>query len=255
MRWYRCVRLTLLSHGGLFTTRDITVKTTVGTHFGDRLAKVCKVFEAKQILRLDSKNENILHQIYRCSGFFSLYFLLHSFVYCRCAYLQTVLPWLISYHWPVDLHMYFPPTKQPPWSKKGNCVSPKRVVNIDTGDCSCTPKDVALWEKTSCWQFGHHNPLLNFITSGERGHFLRLFVEKPSILDMEVEEKNVVWPHNIQSRMSENKWWSVHTVLGNVYNSSKIKTQKEGRLNHRTLDRIKTRPAKLVHGIESLWSW
>jgi hypothetical protein len=43
----------------LFTTRDITEKTAVGAYFGDRLAKVCKVFEAKQILRLDNKNENI----------------------------------------------------------------------------------------------------------------------------------------------------------------------------------------------------
>jgi hypothetical protein len=90
--WHQCFRLlTLPSHGGLFTTRDITEKTTVGTHFGDRLAKVCKVFGAKQILRLDNKNENILHQIYRCRGFFSFYFLLHSFVYCSYTYLQTVL--------------------------------------------------------------------------------------------------------------------------------------------------------------------
>jgi hypothetical protein len=121
--------------------------------------------------------------------FFPPCFLLHPLVYCSCVYLQTVAPWLI---WPVDLHIYFPAIKQPPGSK--NYVSLKRVVNTDTANCCSSPKDVALCERTSCWQFGQHNLHLDFITSTEIGHFLRLFVEKPSIWDVEVERKKKICP-------------------------------------------------------------
>lgn len=86
VKWHQCFRfLTLPSHGGLFTTRDITEKTIVGSHLGDRFVKVCKTFGAKQILLLYNKKENSLYQTYLPMIFCS-YFLLYSFVYCWYTY-------------------------------------------------------------------------------------------------------------------------------------------------------------------------
>lgn len=94
---------------------------------------------------------------------FCFYFLLQSFAYCRSTYLQTVLHRVISYYWPVDLHIFLQQTNHHVAKKKLHV--PQRIVNRKTDNfhnSSCTPKDVDLWEKTSCWQFGHHKCCLDF---------------------------------------------------------------------------------------------
>lgn len=211
---------------------------------GDRLAKVCKAFGAKQILRLDNKNENILHQIYRCRGFFSFYFLLHSFVYCSYTYLQTVLRWLISYHWPVDLHISLRLTNRHGAKKETECPPKgskqrKEQLLLHPQGCCIVREDILLtvWSPQSFSWF--------YYVRRKRSLLVAICGETFNS-EYGGRRKNVSWPHKIQSRMLEYKWWPVHKVLGNVYVSSNMNDFIEGRENHITLDWIKTRPANLL---------
>lgn len=163
VKWHQCFRcLTLPRHGGLFTTRGITEKTIVGSHLGDRFVKVCKTFGAKQILRLYSTiKKKTVYTKHTCRWFLFLFSaLLVRLLQIHLQYpqyLQTVLHPLISYYWPLDLHIFL---QLAALEQKTKLNGPQRVVNRETDNSSCTPKDVALWEKTSCWQFCHQDRFL-----------------------------------------------------------------------------------------------
>jgi hypothetical protein len=127
--------------------------------------------------------------------------------------------------WPTYV---FPSDSPTAMEQKRKLCPPQRVVNRETDDCSCTPRML------HCGRRHLVDSLVTTIAS-----WFYCVRRKRSLLVAICGEtfnpgrggrraKNVLWPHNIQSRVFDNKWWSVHTVLGNVYKSSKINDFKGG---------------------------
>lgn len=107
-----------------------------------RLAKVFTAFEAKQILRLDHKNENSLHQIYRCRRFFVYIF---SFSHSLAVALRIYKLFSIELFLTTDQLTYiFSMQLTNHHVAKKKLHVPQKIVNRKTDNSSCNPKDVDL---------------------------------------------------------------------------------------------------------------
>lgn len=156
VKWHQCFRfLTLPSHGGFFTTRDITEKTIVGSHLGDRFVKVCKTCGVEQILRLYNKKENSLNQTYKSRWFFvSVFCFTLSFtvdiptVFTNCS---PSTYFLLLTSWPT----YFPPASHYGAKKETECPPEgskqrNRQFFLSPQGCCIVGEDILL-------TVGHHS--------------------------------------------------------------------------------------------------
>jgi hypothetical protein len=156
VKWHQCFRfLTLPSHEGFFTTRDITEKTIVGSHLGDRFVKVCKTCGVEQILRLYNKKENSLNQTYKSRWFFvSVFCFTLSFtvdiptVFTNCS---PSTYFLLLTSWPT----YFPPASHYGAKKETECPPEgskqrNRQFFLSPQGCCIVGEDILL-------TVGHHS--------------------------------------------------------------------------------------------------